>query len=177
MSHAAGANVPGALAHLTGVYSVHELADALNVSVRSIYRWRRGQCTPNKANFEALKAEIDMRYASENARHNLTVVGAQLASAFAALETDAERERDDARAEELAASMAAAEQRRRDAEEARLAEVRALAAQHRQAERERIAAAVAAAERQPRRSAHADVDPFAIFNNSTELAVAEKAFA
>lgn len=33
------------------------------------------------------------------------------------------------------------------------------------------------AQRQPRRSAHADTDPFAIFNNSAELAVAERAFA
>lgn len=111
-----GADVPAAIRYWREAgYSVRQLADNLDVHRSTVYRWANGTRFPNEANFIALKEEVGMRYAAENARHNLTVVGAQLASAYEALETDAERSRADAMATDLRARW---EQRDRELEQA-----------------------------------------------------------
>lgn len=113
-----GADVPAAIRYWREAgYSIRQLADNLDVHPSTAYRWANGSRFPNGANFIALREEIGMRYAAENARHNLTVVGAQLASAYEALETNAERSRADALAAELGARFAERDREQEQAEE------------------------------------------------------------
>lgn len=127
MRHTDGADIRAALRFWREAgYSIRDLADSLNINPSTAYRWVNGTYRPNVSNFEALKSEIDMRYATENARHNLTVVGAQLASAYAALETDVDRARAEALAARMTADFAAREDRREAEQAERNANARAI---------------------------------------------------
>lgn len=115
-----GADVPAALAALgivpgrTGRFALLGLAFTLGVSARTVYRWRRGDSRPNRANFEALREYVAGRQAElTNRREHLpTLILAHAArlravqTAWDALMTDVMRTHEAELAERVAAFLA-----------------------------------------------------------------------